>query len=245
MIRAVLFDLDDTLLSLNLSAFITRYVAGASHLLGEVARMSPLSLGLPYVRAFLALEDAGRTDALTNEQLFNKVIYDATGIPLDDPALRDLMTYYEREIVPGFAGGLVGARQQEGARDLVERVGELGLTCALATNPTFSLACDEARMGWAGLRTEDFALVSTYSNTTRCKPSARYYQEVADALGVRLDECLMVGNDVKRDFARPDCGLRTAYVGHARPRRAVWRGSVAELSRELPELIRRLDEKDA
>ena len=30
MIRAVLFDLDDTLLDLNLSAFIVRYVAGAS-----------------------------------------------------------------------------------------------------------------------------------------------------------------------------------------------------------------------
>ena len=51
----------------------------------------------------------------------------------------------------------------------------------------------------------------------------------------------MVGNDAVRDLPRADCGLRTAYVGHARPKRAVWRGSMAELARELPDLIARLD----
>ena len=245
MIRAVLVDLDDTLLRLNLGAFIMRYVAGASALLGQAARMSPARLGLPYVRAFLALEARDRTDSLTNEQLYDKVIYEATGIPLDDPIIRDLMDCYEREVVPGLSGGIVDARPQEGARELVDAVWDMGITCALATNPTFSLAVDEARMGWAGLSAADFALVSTYSNSTRCKPCARYYQEVADALGVRLEECLMVGNDIKRDFARPDCGLRTAYVGHARPKGAVWRGSVADLARELPDLVGRLNEADA
>ena len=55
----------------------------------------------------------------------------------------------------------------------------------------------------------------------------------------------MVGNDAVRDLPRADCGLRTAYVGHARPKRAVWRGSMAELARELPDLVRRLNEADA
>lgn len=245
MIRAVLFDLDDTLLRLNLAAFIARYVAGATRLLASVARTSPVSVGVPYVRAFLAMDAQDREDSLTNERLFNQTFYAGTGIPLDDPALADLMTCYEETVVPGFSGGIVGARPVEGARAAIQAVHDAGLICALATNPTFSLACDRARMGWAGVSEDDFALVSTYSNSTRCKPSVRYYQEFANQLGVRLEECLMVGNDAVRDIVRPDCGLRTAYVGHARPRDAVWRGPMERLARELPDLVARLSERDA
>ena len=245
VIRAVLFDLDDTLLRLNLTAFIARYVSGAARLLAQAARTSPALLAKPYVKGFLAMDDQGRSDSLTNEQLFNQVFLAESGIPLDDPAIHDLVDFYESEIVPGFSGGIVAARPVEGARQAIEAVRSEGLACALATNPTFSLACDRARMGWAGVCPEDFDLVSTFSNSTRSKPSARYYQEFANMLGVRLEECLMVGNDSTRDFARPECGLRTAYVGHARPKKAVWRGSMEELARQLPVLLACLNEQDA
>lgn len=245
LIKAVLFDLDDTLLRLNLTAFIARYVAGAAQLLGQAARMSPAALAVPFMRGLLAMDAQDRRDSLTNEQIYNQTFFSACGIPLDDPVIHDLVDYYEREVVPGFARGVVGARPVEGAREAIDAVHGMGLVCALATNPTFSLSCDLARMGWAGVGEGDFALISTYSNSTRCKPSVRYYQEFANQLGVRLEECLMVGNDARRDIVRPDCGLRTAYVGHARPRDAVWRGSMAQLASELPELVERLGEKDA
>ena len=245
MIRAVLFDLDDTLLRLNLMAFIARYVAGASRLLASAARVSPLSLAAPFAGSFLAIDAQDRADSLTNEQLFNQTFVSACGIPLDDPVIADLMECYEREVVPGYAGGVVAARPVEGAREAVDGVWRAGLVCALATNPTFSLACDRARMGWAGVSEDDFALVSTLANSSRCTPCAQYYQEFANQLGVRLEECLMVGNDATRDFARPECGLRTAYVGHGRPGRAVWRGPMSELARQLPELVARLNDEDA
>lgn len=244
MIKAVLFDLDDTLLRLNLTAFIARYVSGATRLLASAARTSPAALGIPYVRAFLAMDAQDREDSLTNERLFNQTFLASTGIPLDDPVIADLMTYYEEQVVPGFSGGIVAARPVPGAREAIEAVHDAGLLCALATNPTFSLSCDRARMGWAGVGEDNFALVSTYSNSTRCKPSTRYYQEFANQLGVRLEECLMVGNDAVRDIVRDGCGLRTAYVGHARPKDAVWRGPMERLARELPDLIARLDERD-
>lgn len=245
MIRAVLFDLDDTLLRLNLTAFVARYVAGASVLLGQAARLSPARVGAAFAQALVAIDSQKRRDSLTNEQLFNQALLEKTGIPLDDPVIADLVECFEREVVPGYGGGIVDARPQEGAREAVDAVWRCGLVCALATNPTFSLTCDKARMAWAGVCEEDFSLVSTTANSTRCKPCARYYQEFCNQLGLRAEECLMVGNDATRDFARPDCGLRTAYVGHARPKRAVWRGSLAELARELPELVRRLDDEEA
>ncbi len=81
-----------------------------------MARTNPIALGLPYVRAFLAMDAQDRQDSLTNEQIFNKVMLETTGIPLDDPVITDLVTYYETEIVPGFGDGLVAARPVEGAR---------------------------------------------------------------------------------------------------------------------------------
>lgn len=47
----------------------------------------------------------------------------------------------------------------------------------------------------------------------------------------------MVGNDAKRDFPHPACGIRTIYVGHARPSRAFWAGRMSELPAALPHLV--------
>ena len=219
MIKAVLFDLDDTLLDINFTAFMTRYVAGLSGLLGDISRAPAPLMGIPFTKAYLAIEDRDR----------------------DDPAIADAIDCYEREFVPAMRGGIVAARPQRGGRQAVDVVHELGLTCALATNPAFSEACVEARMSWANVSPEDFVLVSNWDNAYRLKPNARFYQEFVNALGLTCDECLMVGNDSRRDFARPDCGLRTIYVGHAWPRRAVWHGPMSRLSRELPNIIRRFD----
>ncbi len=74
MIKAVLFDLDDTLLDINFTAFMTRYVAGLSGLLGDISRAPAPLMGIPFTKAYLAIEDRDRSDDLTNHQLFiNKV----------------------------------------------------------------------------------------------------------------------------------------------------------------------------
>ena len=47
----------------------------------------------------------------------------------------------------------------------------------------------------------------------------------------------MVGNDAKRDFPHPECGVRTVYVGHAKPTRAVWSGHMRDLAAALPRIL--------
>ena len=237
MIRAVLFDLDDTLLSLNLTAFLARYVNGASGLLCRASGKVRVNIMAAYARAWLAVEAETRRDRLTNEQLINKIVFEQTGIPLDDPAIADMICCYERTVVPRMGSGIVRAQPMPGAREAVDCVHDLGLVCALATNPVVSHACDVARLHWAGFDEGDFALISCAENSTRSKPWAGYYEEFCGKLGVTPDECLMVGNDARRDFAHPECGLRTIYVGHARPKRAIWSGRMSDLAPALPRLI--------
>ena len=119
----------------------------------------------------------------------------------------------------------------------------MGLTVALATNPTLTMDVDRVRMRWAGVDDIDFALVSHIANSTRTKPCARYYQEFAAQLGLAPQECLMVGNDAARDFPRPDIGMSTAYVGHGWPRKAVFRGPIEALGARLPEIVDLLDSR--
>ena len=181
MIRAVLFDLDDTLLSLNLTAFLARYVNGASGLLCRASGKVRVNIMAAYARAWLAVEAETRRDRLTNEQLINKIVFEQTGIPLDDPAIADMICCYERTVVPRMGGGIVRAQPMPGAREAVDCVHDLGLVCALATNPVVSRACDVARLHWAGFDEDDFALISCAENSTRSKPWAGYYEEFGTA----------------------------------------------------------------
>lgn len=237
MIKAVLFDLDDTLLRLNLTAFLGRYANGVSGLLSRAARVNRLRVAEAIGEGWLAAEGERRRDHMTNAELMDQIMLKRCGIRMDEPCIRELVDYYEAEFVPGLGGGIVRAEPMPGAHAAVDACWDAGLTCALATNPVLSLACDRARLGWAGFDETEFALISTAQNSTRAKPWAEYYTEFCGKLGFLPEECLMVGNDAKRDFPHPECGVRTVYVGHAKPTRAVWSGHMRDLAGALPRIL--------
>lgn len=237
MIKAVLFDMDDTLLDIDLGAFIVEYLAGKSRILGRAARRPAIALGLPFAQSYLAVSSSRRTDSLTNEQVFNERFLATSGIPLDDPAIVEAVTFYEREILPHHNTRAIHARPRPGGLAAIGCAEKLGLTVALATNPSFSEACVRCRMGWAGVADYPFARISHMGNSTRLKPNAGYYQEFVSALGLAPEECLMVGNDRSRDFPKPDIGLATLFVGRGPVRSAAWAGDMSALAEALPAIV--------
>lgn len=242
VIKAVLFDMDGTLLNLNFSAFIATYAADMSRLLGEVARCNPAPLGVAGARSYLAMTKENRTDELLNGEVFVRTFEKLTGIPLADPAIHAVMDCYEQEVLPNRNTSFVHAKPASGGRAAIECAKDMGLVVALATNPAFTEACIHARMGWAEIEDADFAFISHTRNCTRLKPHAAYYQQFCDRLGVAPEECLMVGNDATKDLCRPSLGMPVAYVGKRPTRRAQWTGTMSELARELPALIGRLND---
>ena len=94
------------------------------------------------------------------------------------------------------------------AAETVHTLKEMGLRAALATNPIFPAVATESRIRWAGLEPEDFELRTTYENIGYCKPNPEYYREIAARLGVRPEECLMVGNDVTEDMVAESIGMQ-------------------------------------
>ncbi len=243
MLKAVVFDMDETLLDINLGAFVAVLARDESSLLAQIGRRSPLSMFAAYTAAMLDLNRADRDNECTNRELFDAAIERRGGVVLSDPVIADAIAYYEREILPTRNDAVIAARPMPGAHEALARVRERGLRCALLTNPSFGEACIRCRMGWAELDADSFELITTMENTRRVKPSARYYLDALDELGLEPGEVLMVGNDRRRDFPSPDIGLQTAYVGRGEPVRATWCGSMAEFARDFDEVCERFRER--
>lgn len=237
-LKAVVFDMDDTLLSLNLSAFLALYVMDVSSLLGQIARKSTVSMFGTFAKCMLDLNNADRPDddTRTNEQFFYDTLYERSGIPLTDPVIRDVLETYERTILPRKNDRLIAGKPREGAFEAVETVLNRGYRIALLTNPSFSRACIECRMGWGDMLDMPFELITSWENTTRCKPHETYYRESLDMLGLTPEETLMVGNDPKRDFPAATTGLKTAYVGNGNNDRAIWSGSMVDFAKRFDEV---------
>ena len=78
----------------------------------------------------------------------------------------------------------------------------------LATNPLFPAQATHWRIQWAGMKPEDFELVTTYDNSSSCKPNPKYYQDILDQFGLKAEECVMVGNDVTEDMIAGTMGMK-------------------------------------
>lgn len=236
MLKAVVFDMDETLLQINLSAFIAVLARDESSLLAQIGRRDPFTVFAAYLRGMLDLQAGGRDGARTNLQIFDEGIERRCGVMLSDPVIADVLTYYEREVLPGRNDRVIQAGPMPGGIEAVEACLDRGLAVGLFTNPSFSKACIECRMRWAGIDALPFSHVTYMENSHHCKPDAAYYREALAAMGAAPEETLMVGNDSKRDFPKPDIGLATAYVGSGRPARAIWCGRMGDFAAQLDDI---------
>ena len=245
MLKAVLFDMDDTLLDINLSAFIAVYLRDMAQLLGDVGRKNHFAAFAALTGIMLDLNNNARPDDdhRTNRAFFEDAVRKRTGVELADPIVADAFTFYEREVLPHRNDGIIAARPRAGALETIAMLQDRGLKVALLTNPSFSRDCIACRMRWGDLLDIPFELVTHMDNSTRCKPSPTYYLSSIERMELQPHEVLMVGNDAKRDFPTPDCGIQTVFVGNGRPVRATWCGSMKDFAASFDQIEERFYER--
>ncbi len=228
----MLFDLDGTLLDIDLGTFLGAYfkalgAATATHF-GDA---DVLSAVLASTEA-MQLPHPGRT----NSEVFHEDFRARAGIDLDDPATYEVFDRFYAEEFPGLRHS---AGPAEGGRDAVETALELGLGVAVATQPIFPRAAIEQRMVWAGLDDLGLSVVTTYEVMHACKPHGEYFRETAAMVGAEPSQCLMVGDDRFLDMPAADVGMRTYFTGPG-DAPADWKGTM----RELSDLLRRIAQED-
>lgn len=52
----------------------------------------------------------------------------------------------------------------------------------------------------AGIDPKYFEYITTFENSSYCKPNIMYYFEISTKLNLQADECIMVVNDVQEDM---------------------------------------------
>ena len=200
MISTVLFDLDGTLLPMDQDVFVKDYFGRIAAKVAP-AGYAPNELIDTIWRGTAAMvkNDGGKT----NEEAF----WDYAVSVYGDKILRDKYLFdefYEMEFdkIKAVCG------YDPAAAEIVHSLKQRGFRVALATNPIFPAKATQWRMQWAGLRPEDFALYTTYENSSHSKPNPDYYRDVLARLNAKPEECLMVGNDVGEDMIAGKLGMQ-------------------------------------
>jgi FMN phosphatase YigB (HAD superfamily) len=209
-LKAVLLDLDDTLLINDMEVFSPFYFRAL------LAKMQGVCLPGSFIEALntgvrAMLQNDGR--GLTNAQVFAREFYPKLACPRGDvePVLDDFYRHEFEDLAPLTA-------QDPAARRLVTMLQGIGIKMVIATQPIFPATAIHARLRWANVSAGEFHydLITSYEVMSACKPRRPFFESVLTRLGCRASEALMVGDSVDMDMPAHRMGLRTFWVDRGR-----------------------------
>ena len=233
MYKAILFDMDGTLLPMDMDVFIRAYFYElAAKLTAHGYKRDELVDGVWKGTGAMMKNDGEKS----NEEVFWQTFEEYCGERVvKDRALFDAFYENDFESIRDVCGFDPTAAQA------VEAAGESGAALVLASNPVFPLSAQKNRLRWAGVDPGKFCFITSYENCRFCKPDPRYYKDIADRLEVSPDDCLMIGNDVDEDMCASSLGMDVFLVTNFVLNRndadisAYRRGTLADLARFLRE----------
>ncbi len=204
MFRTILFDLDGTLLGLNLDFFLARYVkALAPHF---TAFLPPENFARELLRS-TAMMVANEDPALTNLDAFWASF--APALQSERSVLEPIFTRFYAEEFPRLRPP---EATNPAARRLLQAVVARGYQAVIATNPIFPKEAILERLHWADCADFPYAYITCGEEMHYCKPNLAFFREVASRLACALDDCLVVGNDMEEDMIAQKLGCATALV---------------------------------
>ena len=199
MVKAVLFDLDGTLLPMDQDEFVKAYFRLLAKKLAPYGYEPDKLVKAIWHGTGAMVKNDG---SCTNEEVFWKDFTNICGEQArsHEPVFAE---YYEKD----FQQVKNSCGYTPKAAEIVRSLKAAGVRVALATNPVFPAIATESRIRWAGLEPEEFELYTTYENIGFCKPNLDYYREILRRMELDAADCLMVGNDVDEDMAAGQLGM--------------------------------------
>ena len=191
-IEAVLFDLDGTLIFLEQSEFLAEYFKSIAAYTANKGYDAKAFMEALRVSTGLMFANDGSRD---NKSLFWDKFFVYYG-KYDESLIKDSDDFY----ISDFKNLREFARENACAKRAIELAHKGGKKVVLATNPVFPMTAQIERLRWFGLDENDFDLITSYENSSFCKPSPKYYLEVCQKLGVKPENALMIGNDEGEDM---------------------------------------------
>ena len=184
MIKTILFDLDGTLLPMDQDLFLKAYFGGLVKALVPHGYDGETIVKSIWAGTAAMVKNAGTR---SNEAVFRDSFSSFFGPDArsDEPVFQN---FYETVFQNVRESCGCDPRAAEAIRDIKAK----GYRVILATNPLFPPIATQSRVRWAGLQPEDFEHITTYDNSSFCKPNLRYYEEILSKCGLHPEECVMV-----------------------------------------------------
>ena len=201
MTKAILFDLDGTLLPMDQEVFVRDYLGRMAAFLAPHGYDPQLLTKAVWAGTGAMVKNDGKA---INEDVFWQVFNSAVG----RDAKQDL-ALFEEFYRTEFQKAKDSCGFNPAAVEAIRQIKDMGYRLILATNPLFPAIATYSRIRWAGLNPEDFELVTTYENSRFCKPNPDYYREILGKIALDCSQCLMVGNDVGEDMVAGKLGMKT------------------------------------
>jgi FMN phosphatase YigB (HAD superfamily) len=200
MLKAVLFDLDNTLIFYDEAKFAELFFPLISARFTDV-----LSADKFGERLLLATMVAQRNDgSMINRELFLKEFCTGLQMTGDEVWIR----------FAGFYGSDFDRMREmmtsaQSSLETFRFIRDRNLKTVIATNPILPLNAQMKRLSWAGLGGIDLTLITHIENMRYCKPHLGYYKQICQLIGERPKDCLMVGDDPANDMVAAKIGMKT------------------------------------
>lgn len=208
MLRAVLFDLDNTLIHFGERQFFQGYIPAVAKVFADVM---PGDLFLQRLLSSTGMVLNNNGQMLNVDRFMNAFCkgYEAQR----EEFWKRFTGFYETE----YDQFRSLASVPTGAREILLQLREGSLKLVIASNPLWPSIAQNKRLAWAGLGDLQFDLITHIENMTYCKPRVEYYHEVCTKIGESPEGCLMVGNDPVNDMVVSTIGMKTYLVTDSDP----------------------------
>ncbi len=200
----ILFDLDGTLLPIDIDFFLKGYLTEVGLYFED--SVDPNKMAKAIMTATGAMV-ANLDPSVSNLDAFREAFEPLVGKPWDE-IWPNFLAFY-REEFPKLKRFVPSG---DGAADVVEKCLSAGYDIVLATNPMFPECAIRERMKWCGVEGFPWRLVTTLEIMHFCKPNLEYYMEIVKIAGLDPKSSIMVGNDVDEDMVAKRLGMKTYLV---------------------------------
>ncbi|MFX0076986.1 MAG: HAD family hydrolase [Candidatus Hermodarchaeota archaeon] len=201
-LKAILFDLDGTLIDVDLDRFIPGYL---NLIANSLAHLIPPK---KVVRALLKTSEIinNNDGKITNEEAFINYFF-----PIEGYGWEDLQPIFDIFYQNKFPELRKFTKKKPEARKVMETVFSNGYKVVIATTPALPLTAIEQRLDWAGVGDFPYDLITSVENSYATKPNLLYYELIFKHLNVSAHECIMVGDEDK-DMVCAKLGSQTFLV---------------------------------
>ena len=201
-IKAILFDLDGTLIDINLDLFIPQYLKLLASKVSHLIKPSKFISNLMKASKAVDENDGSRT----NDAVFAEAFFPLIGYPREeiDPYINE---FYEKD----FPKLKKYSQRKPEARKVMLKAIDRGYDIVIATTPLLPETAVIQRLEWGDVADFPYNLITSLENTCANKSNILYYKQILEKIGHPAEACLMVGDEDK-DMAAARLGIKTFLV---------------------------------